>query len=216
MPTQQLLEPEKTVSIPLSSIMKDESTTSNNIAILDHIFRFQFSLSDDHEDWVQKLRIVAGDVKTWNRINAVKLLRGSVSSRPYDTFQWVLPSIGLWHLRYNFLQLIHAMHWGRNSPPDASTLQFAADRWKRSQVVQPTNFQAMEDLIVHSYYARMVGFWILQIRERSRQSLPKDVSDLTPIVSSFHNNRDDWINIIKKVAEHTSIPKPTTPWRTRN
>jgi hypothetical protein len=81
--------------------------------------------------------------------------------------KWLLPGLGLWHLRFNLLRLIHKIHWGRSSPVDQSTLQFAADRWDRSRVVQPDNFQALEDLIVHSYHARITGL-LQQVMQRDR------------------------------------------------
>ena len=131
--------------------MKDESTTSNNIQIVKDIYVRQFNMEETKPEFETTLRLVGGDLKTWSRIQSAKQLRSDISEQAFDRFDWLLPSLGLWHLRLNMLQLIHKAHWGNIKPADSSTLQYAADRWDRSQVVQPNNFQALEDLIIHSY-----------------------------------------------------------------
>jgi hypothetical protein len=161
MPEIELVTQSQTLRLPMSPIMKDESTTSNNVAILDNIYNHQFRLEPSDPVYNTQLRLVYGDLKTVKRILAVKNLRRSTARNAYDRYDWLIPGLGMWHLRFNLLPLIHHIHWGGSRPIDRSTLQFAADRWGRSQVVEPNNFQALEDLIVHSYRSRVVAWCLL-------------------------------------------------------
>lgn len=160
MPSIEPVAQAKTVRLPMSPIMKDESTTSNNVAILDTIYAQQFGLNPDDPIYNTQLRLIYGDLKTVKRILAVKNLRRSTAGSAYDRYDWLMPGLGMWHLRFNLLRLIHHIHWGGGSPMDQSTLQYAADRWGRSQVVEPNSFQALEDLIIHSYHSRIVAWWM--------------------------------------------------------
>ena len=83
--------------------MKDESTTSNNIQILGDIYSRQFGIDERSSDYDNGLRLVYGDLKTWSRIKSVKLLRYRVSETPFDRLDWLLPGLGLWHLKLNML-----------------------------------------------------------------------------------------------------------------
>ena len=67
-----------------------------------------------------------------------------MSKNPFDSLDWLLPGLGLWH-------------WGGPGPEDPTTLRYAADRWVRSRVIQPNDFQALKELIIHSYQARFAG-----------------------------------------------------------
>lgn len=158
--------------------MKDESTTSNNVAILDNIYNQQFGLDSTDESYKTQLRLIYGDLKTVKRILAVKNLRRSTALSAYDRYDWLMPGLGLWHLRFNLLRLIHHIHWGGSSPIDRSTLQYASDRWGLSHVVEPNSFQPLEDLIIHSYYSRVVAWWMRLVK---KTGLSADrVEDMVP------------------------------------
>ena len=160
MPEVDVINMSKTTRLPMRPIMKDESTNSNNIFIIDDLHTKQFQLGEGHSTFATQLRLVYGDLKTVKRMLAVKKIRSSTAEGAYDSYQWLIPGLGLWHLRFNLLRLIHRIHWGGGHPKDLSTLQYAADRWGRSRVVEPNDFQALEDLIIHSYQARVVGVWL--------------------------------------------------------
>ena len=204
-------DPIRTTYLPIKPIMKDESTISHNIHILDNIYGDQFQLKDDDSMFTRDLRLIYGDLKTWKRIQAVKLLRRDTAEDPRDRFDWLLPGLGLWHLRYNMLQLIHKIHWGTNRHADPSTLQFAADRWGRSQVVQPNNFAALEDLVVHSYQARMVGVWIKILRI---QKYPfTRIDETIPWLAA--QSSISWGNVLNSIATRTQAPIPCSSYNMR-
>lgn len=157
MPEVEPIRMKRTLPTPLSPVMLDESSTANNILILENFFRDQFRMTEANEQFTNNLRLIYGDLKTVKRMHSVKHIREATATQSFDTFKWVMPGLGLWHLRYNMLQLIHKVHWGKPSPIDQTTLQYAADHLDRSQVVEPKNFEALEDLILHSYYARVAA-----------------------------------------------------------
>ena len=190
--------------------MKDESTTSNNIQIIEDIYGRQFKMKDDDPAFETILRLVGGDLKTWSRIQSAKRLRGSISEHPFDRFGWLLPSIGLWHLRLNMLQLIHRTHWGVVKPADPSTLQYAADRWGRARVVEPNDFQAIEDLIIHSYQARVVGHW-LRLARREKIN-PRRIEEIIPwLTAQTPGESGSWLRMLTRIVNLTEAPVPTGP-----
>ena len=181
--------------------MKDESTTSNNVFILNNIFTEQFGLDGDDVAYETQLKVVFGDLKTVKRILAVKALRRSTAERPYDTYDWLLPGLGLFHLRLNFLRLIHTIHWGGSEVLDQSTLQFAADRWGRSRVVEPNEFKALEDLIIHSYQARVVSALIL-IQQKSASG-PHRREQLAAWLTNHTSS--SWLETLESICHTTHL-----------
>lgn len=160
------LSSQKIIYHSIASIMKNESTTFNNIQILKDIFERQFHISSFDSSYSSTRRLIFDDLKTWSRMQFVKILRQDLSTNSFDNFDWLISSLELWHLRLNFLQLIHRMHWDENQSVDSSTLQHAANRWEKSRVVKLNNFQALKDLIIHSYQARVIDVWIMLMKRQ--------------------------------------------------
>ena len=187
--------------------MKDESTTSNNIDILNDIYNIQLGLDKGNMFFEQGLRLVFGDLKTWKRIQAVKSLRHDISKEPFERFDWLLAGIGLWHLIYNFAQLIHRIHFGGGLQTDPSTLQHAADAWGRHQVAQPNNYKALEDLIIHSYRSRIVGLWIRLLRRNSGMDIRRVEDALTWLKSQ---DRSSWESVLEQISRQIQPHFPKT------
>ncbi|MCJ1360191.1 MAG: hypothetical protein MMC33_010194 [Icmadophila ericetorum] len=208
MPVLKKLDKHKTRFLPLKPVMKDESTTSNNIQIVKDIYVRQSNMEETKPEFEITLRLVGGDLKTWSRIQSAKQLRSDISEQPFDRFDWLLPSLGLWHLRLNMLQLIHKAHRGNIKPADSSTLQYAADRWDRSQVVQPNNFQALEDLIIHSYQARVVGVWLKCMRREKFH--PQRLDETIQWLEAQNTSPlGSWSHMLNQISSITYAPIPT-------
>ena len=189
--------------------MKDESTTSNNIQIIENIYGAQFKVKDNDPQYATGLRLVYGDLKTWSRIQSAKALRHEVSEQPFNKFDWLVPSLGLWHLRLNMLQFIYKIHWGEILPADPTILQYAADRWQRSRVVQPNDFQALEDLIIHSYQARIADVWISLLRCQGVD--PKRIEETIPwLIAQSLGESGSWVCTLEKLSNKIYAPPPTT------
>ncbi|KAL8635581.1 MAG: hypothetical protein Q9228_006941 [Teloschistes exilis] len=205
MPELRKLDASETKFRPLQPIMKDESTMSNNIYILEDIYLHQFRFSQDDSYFESALRLIYGDLKTWSRIRSVKETRSDISQSSFDKFDWILPGLGLWHLRFNMLQLIHKIHWSDHNQTDFSTLQHAADRWGRQRVVQPNDFKALEDLVIHSYQSRIVGVWIRYLKSQKFDT--SNIEHTVPWLRS--QSESSWIMALNNISQ-TLLPPPHT------
>ncbi|KAF9013010.1 hypothetical protein BDZ89DRAFT_963282 [Hymenopellis radicata] len=93
----------------------DESTTIGVHKVLLNLITLQLAaVRDSVAKWVM---MIAGDQLTVDRIR--KLKRYLKKGEPgFGRFQWVLPTIQLWHLKWNWQKAIFRMHWwpqtGRN------------------------------------------------------------------------------------------------------
>ena len=164
------LKSTKTAYLLLRPVMKDESTTSNNIQILNDIFENQFDVPKSDVKYDHALQLVYEDLKTFLRIQSVKSLHRNISEQSYDHFNWLLPELKLWHLHFNMLKLIHHIHWGEIQSADVSILQYAVNWWSWTQVIQLNDFQVLKDLIIHSYRTQITAVWIWQLQSQCESS----------------------------------------------
>ena len=211
MPVIHLLKKHKTRVFPLEPIMKNESTTSNNIQIIENIFAQQFGMQSNDPIFTHGMRLVSGDLKTWSRIRSAKDLRAGTARDSFDGFSWVLPTIGLWHLRFNMLQLLHRIHWGAVKPASPSTLQWAADRWARSNVAQAASFQELEELIIHSYQARVLGVWIRCVR--AEKCGTDRFTDTQPWLNA--QTERSWLGTLRRISNALATPQTTAGHESR-
>lgn len=149
--TLQKLKSEKMKVVSLKSIMKNKSTTFNNIKIIENIYTRQFNLKVNDFIFHYVLQLIYENLKTWSCICFVKKLRCNILKQSFNHFDWLLSELDLWHLHLNMLQLIHKIHWNDIESSDVSTLQYVTDKWHQAYVVQSNNFQTFEELIIHSY-----------------------------------------------------------------
>ena len=145
---------------PMAPVWQNEGTNEGTVAIMDNYENIQCNQKVDDRRWEYLLILWHGDLKTILRIRTIQEIRMQTAERPYDKRQWVMPVLGLWHLKYNLLKLIHRTHWGNGSPVDQSTLQYAADAWNRSNVNVPSDFKKLEELLEHSYQARILALFL--------------------------------------------------------
>lgn len=160
MPKLHVLAPHETKAYPTLPVWRDESSTASNIAIIEDLYIKQMRVDVNDSAYSRHFRSITGDLKMYKRIEEAIHFRNYNAHNAFNKFDWILPSIGFWHLRFNMLQLIHAIHMEGTSYKDMTSLQYAADRWKRQRVARPNDFQALERLIIQSYATRVVGTWI--------------------------------------------------------
>ena len=148
---------------PLAPVWANEGTTEGTIQVMEDYLEKQFCEDpDDEHTWNDRLLLWHGDVKTIQRLLSVQAMRADTSERAYDRKAWVFPVMGLWHLKYNLLKLIRNTHFGGSQPIDDTCIQFAADKWDRTNANRVDDFQKLEELLIHSYQSRIVGLLLHQ------------------------------------------------------
>ena len=156
-PIVEVLNPYRSDWHALQPINKNEATNQDNVAILEDIVLNQFGRQREDPWFKTGLMLCAGDQKTIARINAIKNIGHEISTLPFDRFDWVLPIPGLWHLKLNLLLMLNNIHRHPDTSVDITSLQYALDKWDRKSLKDSTPFQDLEDLIIHSYNARIIG-----------------------------------------------------------
>lgn len=164
MPVLDVLESTKTTHITLGPILEDEASIVGNYNVLDNIFLQQLSL-DREKDFENRLYLVYGDQKTARLVRACRRER-SESNSAYDCHGWVLPIPGLWHLRLNFLYMVMKAHFGgAKYAQQYSTLYTHMNHLGRRNIpVERAPFHHLEELVLHSFDARIVAIFLTQIR----------------------------------------------------
>lgn len=147
-------------------IMISEDEIVNNIAILKELCD-QVGLEPDNEVFAQRIILVFGDLKTLHRLLTLMATGQQTAQLPFDQYKWVMPSPGLWHLKLNYLKMIHHQFWGRRV--DHFSLSHAAGSLHRSRVDKGNDFQALEALVIQSYQARIISMAI-RCAGRERQT----------------------------------------------
>ena len=145
-------------------MMLDESTNKGTQDILDDIMIRQLGKSETDPSWGQQLYLIHGDQKTVERLRALQRLM-SGDYRPWDTKQWYIPILGMWHFKFNYLYLLHEIHYPEQPSLDDSTLQANAAFWNRNRLSKPTDFKHLESLIIHSFFARICAIAIFRLTE---------------------------------------------------
>ncbi len=198
--TLQKLESEKTRVVSLKSIMKNESTTFNNIKIIENIYMRQFDLKVNDLIFHHVLQLIYENLKTWSCICFVKKLRCDISKQSFNHFDWLLSELDLWHFRLNMLQLIHKIHWDDIESSDVSTLQYTTDKWHWACVIQLNDFQTLEELIIHSYQVWMMSMWVrhLQCEKLDHRRIEETLLWLS---TQTMNKSDSWLQVLNSISD---------------
>ena len=154
----------------MAPVWKNEGTNDGTVAIIDNYEQVQCGMNIEDGGYSKRLTLWHGDVKTILRIRSVQAMRMITAQKPYDQGVWIMPLLGLWHLRFNLLKIIHKIHWGGSSPIDHSCLQYAADKWDISNAHKTGDFQKLEELLIHSYQSRVLGL-LLHFAEKQDAKL---------------------------------------------
>lgn len=166
-PEIERLLPRRTEHYGLGPILKNEGTIDGTYEVIDEIFQNQFDLdaSEGSTEFSQKLQLVYGDQKTVSLIQTVQKER-SESLLPYSRFSWILSFPGLFHLRMNFMDMIHDLYSGQEDQAlYMSTLAHNANILGR-QRGRETPFHKKEALAEHAFDSRVCAFLYEEIPPR--------------------------------------------------
>ena len=175
MPAVELLEPRKTDSKTLGPILFNEGTLDGSYEVIESIYKHQFQLDDTEFD--DRLFLAFGDQKTSSLIRSMQAEQVDASAA-YDRKDWLVGVAALFHLRMNFLWLMQRTHYGTMEQQDASTLYHNINFWGRKNIpADRAAFQVLEELVLHSFDARVVGLLYTRLEQDGIDTSEQDNVD---------------------------------------
>ncbi|KAH7119247.1 hypothetical protein EDB81DRAFT_815518 [Dactylonectria macrodidyma] len=164
MPIVELLGLRKTDSKTLGPILFNEGTLDGSYEVVESIYKHQFQLDDTEFD--NRLFLAFGDQKTSSLIRSMQAEQVDASAA-YDRKDWLIGVAALFHLRMNFLWLMQKTHYGNMEQQDSSTLYHNINFWGRKNIpADRAAFQVLEELVLHSFDARVVGLLYIRLEQR--------------------------------------------------
>ena len=169
MPKIDIIPLEKTQRVVLGPIPSEEGSISGNISVLRNIFLHQLDF-DREEDFAQRLFLIFGDQLTVQRIRSIIFMRRQAIG-DFGCHRWALPILAIFHLKMNLIWLIHKSHFGdqTGNTNQYSTVHAHAEVLNR-KVIPPGQppFNYTEELMIHSFYGRIVGLLLIMLKSRLR------------------------------------------------
>ncbi|KAG8709847.1 hypothetical protein FRC11_005160 [Ceratobasidium sp. 423] len=133
----------------------DEATIKGNIEICQTVFK-ELGFDISTPEFAQFVRLLAGDQLTVSWLHAIAKNRMGHESG-YESFEWLVPVIGLFHLKMAQTQGILDIHLGSsNSSRNPTSLAFQNTILQQKPIPTPTPFHTARDLIQVSLYARVL------------------------------------------------------------
>jgi hypothetical protein len=166
MPELDILPPEVTPSTTLGPITAEEGSIDGNYQVLEDIFLCQLSL-DKEKDFSSRLFPIYGDQLTVSRLRSLQVERNEAEF-PYDRHNWLVQVPSFFHVLMNLLWLINRSHYG---DPDTcnnvySALSIHAQVLNRKKIPKDAApFEHLEDIAIHSFYARIVALLHVRMKE---------------------------------------------------
>ena len=166
MPVVDVLPHGRTEHVTLGPILDSEASINGNYRVMENIFldQLQYNRETAFND---RLFLVYGDQKTAKLIRSCKEERVEAECA-YDSHKWVLPIPGLWHVRLNFLYMVmRTFYGGEEAAQQFSALYTHINHLGRRNIPrEKAPFHYMEELILHSFDARVVALFLLHIRNK--------------------------------------------------
>lgn len=218
MPQLDILPCNRTEDITMGAIMEDEATVVGNYRVLENIFSGQLGI-DKPTGFQERLYLVYGDQKTCSLIRSCQRQRFETSD-VYHRLEWALPIAGLWHLRLNYLRMIMKTFFGgRKYANQYSTLYFQINHLNRRNIPKESApFHHVEELILHSFDARILGMLYIQIGDKcditssdsvSHYLSSLNVEEFNELISGIHSvlfSTRSKINRLYRETPNKSVP----------
>ena len=164
--------------------MESEASINGNYRVLKTIFLEQLQLNRNN-DFQDRLYLVYGDQKTAKLIRTYKQERAEAALL-YNSHRWVLPVLGLQHLRLNFLYIIiRTFFGGKQYAQQYSTLYTYINYLGRQNIpIERPPFYHLKELVLHSFNTRIIALFLTHIRDRlnihKEGAVKRYIRSLTP------------------------------------
>ena len=121
-----------------------------------------------------------GDQKTVARLRSIKARR-AIDTDPYESLQWLLPVPALFHLKMNWVGLIHRTHFLEKYSKSPFSLAYTRDLLNRKRVNQyKSDFFALEEFVVHNFQGRIIAAIQSELKLETEMSFRQLLQALTP------------------------------------
>jgi hypothetical protein len=130
------------------------------------------------------------------------------ASAAYDRKDWLIGVAALFHLRMNFLWLVQKTHYGNMEQQDSSTLYHNINFWGRKNIpADRAAFQILEELVLHSFDARVIGLLYTRLEQRGI-----DTSDQDEVDKAIQNvNAACFMDLVEDVRRSAFEPQAWRP-----
>lgn len=161
---------------PLPTMDINEATVKGNIEICETMFK-ELGYKINDPEFHQVVRLVAGDQLTIARLRAIANHRAGHESG-YESFDWMVPVIGLFHLKMAQAQGILDTHMGAsNSSRNPTSLAFQNTVLHQKPIPTPTPFRTARDLIRISLISRILHCLLLVSGASDMSELARQLSE---------------------------------------
>ena len=157
---------------------------------------------------------------TISRLRSIQVER-TESESPYDHHSWLLQIPAMFHLQMNFLWLINKSHYGESdgSVNEYSTLSSHIQALHRKKIPPgAAPFHHLEDIAIHSFYARVLALFYTQIKALSPECDVQDPEAVAGYIRSldpsrFHKLVEDVYNTAFSLdtSRHLNEPDSAQP-----
>ncbi|KDN46746.1 hypothetical protein RSAG8_04126, partial [Rhizoctonia solani AG-8 WAC10335] len=131
---------------PFPTMELDEATIKGNIEICKEIFK-ELGFDTTAPEFLDFVHLIAGDQLTISRLRSIAKNRIGHESG-YESFEWLTPIIGLFHLKMAQTQGMLDVHLGKsNSSRNPTSLLFQNTLLQQKPIPTPTPFRTARDLI---------------------------------------------------------------------
>jgi hypothetical protein len=205
-PIYDRLDAKKTNWRTMHPVMVNESTTQGNLTIIENILLEQFGFTRDDPHFQTILTFFLGDWKTIERLNSCKSIGKEIATLTFDRLHHILPLPGLWHLKFNMLQMIHSIHMGLYSK-DVTSLQYACDAWDRTDAASGKKFRPLENLIIQAYGARVVALVWREARHAKAANSDSTILKTEAIITWLNSmNESSFHKHLERIVDSIHVP----------
>jgi hypothetical protein len=176
---ESCLTPSPSIHYSLGPIKINQSTNAGNLKILENIFLQQYRLSKK-DDFQHRLTLIYGDQKTVARLRSIKSRRAE-DMDPYESLQWILPVPALFHLKMNWVALIHKTHFQQKHSQNPASLAYSQYLLNRKKVHhEKADFFALEEFLIHNFQGRIVAAIQAELETKEKLPFEQRLSNSTP------------------------------------
>lgn len=203
--------PEKTTQVPMQAMDIKPSTPAENADALEHIFQ-QSGIGDPNEHPMatglgDHVALVCGDLLTVQHIRSLKKSR-SVETTPWHRFQFVVPVMGLFHLKMACADALWRIFiFPKQGRQEANSLMSHVGQIRpreTNKIETKPGFRRMHEVIQHVGIATRLDIWRIEAGKKMDQEL-MNLDDFAATNPSWKDLQDMAYNLARNYVAQGDI-----------